>query len=171
MAHRAPVVIANHDERWPGLFAAERARLLGALPAGFEIEHVGSTSVPGLAAKPIVDMLLGGADLAAVDRVLPLLAQLGYDYRPEHEAVLPQRRYLGYPLTRPRQFHLHGVQQGGAFWREHLCFRDRLRAHPTLAAAYAALKRSLAQRFGEDREGYTAAKTGFIQRVLAGQGI
>ena len=168
MAHRAPIVISPYSDAWPRCFAKERDRLLAALPEGFEIEHVGSTSVPGLAAKPIIDMLLGAASLDAIDAVIPVLGSLGYDYRPEHEATFPQRRFLAAPLVRPRRFHLHGVVQGGAFWRDHIAFRDRLRGSAALAAEYAALKRRLARACGDDRGGYTHAKSAFILGVLSG---
>lgn len=168
MNHRAPVVIESYDPDWPAAFEAERGRLLAVLgdPA-FRIEHVGSTSVPGLGAKPIIDMLLGGPSLEAVEARIPDLCACGYDYIPEHEAVLPQRRYLAWPRTRPRRFHLHGVVRGGDFWVDHLLFRDALRASPDRAAAYLALKHELAGRFQDDRESYTEGKTAFITEVVA----
>ncbi|MDO5506612.1 MAG: GrpB family protein [Pseudoxanthomonas suwonensis] len=169
-AHRAPLVVQPWSEAWPRMFEQERERLLAALPAGFVIEHVGSTAVPELAAKPIVDMLLGASRLEAVDAVLPVLAGLGYDYRPEHEDAFPDRRFLAWPMTRPRRFHLHGVRIGGEFWQSHLAFRDRLRADTGLAGEYGTLKQRLVQAFGDDRAGYTAAKSPFIQQVLATRG-
>lgn len=169
MAHRAPLLIEQYSPAWPMTFERERERLLAQLPAGFVLEHIGSTSVPGLAAKSIIDMMLGGPDLAAVDQVVPRLQSLGYDYRPEHEVAFPQRRFLALPLSRPRHFHLHAVQTGAAFWNEHLAFRDRLRADAELADAYAALKRELARQYGDDREGYTLAKSDFIRVALMGK--
>ena len=168
MAHRAPLIIADYSDDWPRQFAAERNRLLAALPTGFDVEHVGSTAVPDLAAKPIIDLMLGAASLSDIEQVLPLLQGLGYDYRPEHEVALPERRFLAWPMTRPRQFHLHAVEIGSPFWHDHLRFRDRLRADPELAQHYAQLKRALAKRHGDDRAAYTEVKSGFIRDVLAG---
>lgn len=168
MVHRATVVLEPYSPDWPRAFEGERERLLAALgdPA-FRIEHVGSTAVPGLGAKPILDLLLGGPSLQAVEARIPDLCACGYDYLPEHEAVLPQRRFLAWPRSRPRRFHLHGVALGGDFWVDHLLFRDALRASPALTAAYLTLKQGLADRFQDDRAAYTEGKTAFITAVVA----
>lgn len=168
MAHRATVVLEPYSPDWPRAFEGERERLLAALsdPA-FRIEHVGSTAVPGLGAKPILDILLGAPSLQAVEARVPDLCACGYDYLPEHEAMLPQRRFLAWPGSRPRRFHLHGVALGSDFWVDHLLFRDALRASPELASAYLDLKRELAARMGDDRAGYTEGKTAFIAAVVA----
>ncbi len=168
MNHRAPVLIEPYGSDWPAVFEAERGRLHAVLgDPTFRIEHIGSTAVPGLGAKPIIDMLLGGPSLEAVEARIPDLCACGYDYIPEHEAVLPQRRFLAWPRTRPRRFHLHGVVLGGDFWVDHLLFRDALRASPERAAAYLDLKRGLAARAGDDRASYTQGKTAFIAAVVA----
>ncbi len=85
---------------------------------------------------------------------------------PEHEAVLPQRRFFAKPVIRPRLFHVHAVAMDNPFFVEHLRFRDALRADPRLAVEYFSLKVELAARFGDDREGYTDAKSSFIQSVV-----
>ncbi|NNL65824.1 MAG: GrpB family protein [Myxococcales bacterium] len=162
------VVVAPWDPAWPARFEHERDRLLPLFePGRVRIEHVGSTAVPGLAAKPIVDVLLGVPTLAEIEARIPALEALGWQYVPEHEEVFPDRRFLARPAARPRSHHLHAVEIGTAFFRDHLAFRDHLRAHPADAAAYAALKRRLAERFRDDRPGYTEAKTAFIEGVLA----
>jgi len=113
----APVVIVPWQPVWAERFAAERARLLALFaPDPVVVEHVGSTAVPGLAAKPIVDMLLGARRLADVERRIPALEAAGWEYVPEHEAVLPERRFLARPRRGPRTHHLHAVEIGGAFW-------------------------------------------------------
>lgn len=167
MAHRAPVEIVPYSPSWAACFAAERGRLAAAFPpAVFRIEHIGSTAVPGLGAKPIIDVLVGGPTLAAVDACIPAMASLGYQYMPEHETTLPQRRFFAWPATRPRQFHVHAVATDSPFFAEHMRFRDALRADARLAAEYHALKVALAARFGDDRDGYTDAKGDFIAHVL-----
>jgi GrpB-like predicted nucleotidyltransferase (UPF0157 family) len=161
-----PVVIADPDPRWPAVFETQRARLSEVLPPGARVEHVGSTSVPGLGAKPIVDILVGVERLGDVERCIPEIEALGYEYVSEYEAQLPQRRYFRRDEAGARAQHLHAVEFDSEFFREHLAFRDALRADPQLARAYETLKRQLAERFGRDREGYTEAKTVFVEAVL-----
>ena len=161
-------MVVPYDPVWVACFSAERERLLALFaPREARIEHVGSTSVPGLAAKPIVDMLLGVRRLADVERRIPVLEARGWEYVPEHEAVFPERRFLARPRRRPRTHHLHAVEIGSRFWNDHLAFRDQLRARPEDAAAYGRLKRELAARHGSDRSAYTEAKTSFVEAILA----
>ena len=154
-----PVVIVGYDPNWPDVYQAEQALILDAIgPHLAALEHVGSTSVPGLAAKPVIDMMAGLRKLADAQGCIGPLAALGYAYRPEYEARLPERRYF----VRP-SFHLHVVERSSDFWVWHLAFRDALRADPR----YALLKRRLAACYGADREGYTEAKSVFIRSVEA----
>ena len=160
---RDEVVIADYDPEWPREFDEEKGRILGAIGESLEVvEHIGSTSVPGLAAKPIIDILL-------VVRPFPLtLAQvdavcgLGYFYKAEHG--ISGRQYF------TKQFwlgthHLHAFSRGNPEIVRHLAFRDYLRVHPAVAREYESLKRELAERFRGRRESYTDAKTGFIRAV------
>lgn len=132
----------------------------------FSIEHVGSTAVPGLGAKPIIDIMLGASALPEVEARIGQLASRGYEYVPEREAQLPERRYFVKPRTRPRTFHLHCVVRGSDFWESHLEFRDFLREHPETAAAYLELKQELAARCRTDRVAYTEGKSAFINSIL-----
>jgi GrpB-like predicted nucleotidyltransferase (UPF0157 family) len=158
----APVEISRYDPSWPALYAAERERLAPLL-AGAEIHHFGSTAVPGLAAKPVIDMIALVQDL---DMPVPLLvSSAGYQFPPAFNATLRHRRFLCYPSASRRTHHLHLVDEPDELERR-LRFRDRLREDPALAREYAALKRALAQRYRDDREAYTAAKAGFIERIL-----
>jgi GrpB-like predicted nucleotidyltransferase (UPF0157 family) len=169
--NQVPVVIVPYDRAWPVRFEAERERLRGLVgPAAARIEHVGSTAVPGLGAKPIIDILVGVHSLAELEARIPSLENAGFEYIAEHERVLPDRRFLAWPTPPPREVHVHAVEIGTPFWVDHLCFRDRLRADPALAAAYGTLKRRLAAEHGSDREAYTEAKAPFILDVLAGTG-
>ena len=167
MAHRAPVVVVPYSNAWPQRFETERA-LLAQIFAGSScfIEHVGSTSVPDLAAKPIIDIMLGISDLAEVNTRLAAMQEDGYEYLPQHETLMPERRFFAKPVTRPRHFHVHVVAHGGAFWTRHLTFRNALRADHELARSYAALKFRLAAEFGDDRDAYTDAKSPFITDVV-----
>ena len=161
-----PVVIADYDRRWLDMYAEEKRQILGAIGEWVvAIEHIGSTSVPGLAAKPIIDIMVGVHALDDAQHCIAPLATIGYVYKPELEADIPERRYFNKgPQSDHR--HLHMVEVSSKFWRDQLVFRDYLRSYPEMAAAYADLKRNLAARFQTDREGYTEAKTEFVQSVL-----
>jgi GrpB-like predicted nucleotidyltransferase (UPF0157 family) len=129
------------------------------------IEHVGSTSVPGLGAKPVIDILVGVPVLVEVEDRIPALEAAGYEYAQEYEKQRPDRRYFRKPRLGPRAFHVHCVVTGGVSWIRHLAFRDHLRAHPESAVAYDHLKRELARRVS--KEEYTEAKSPFVEGVLA----
>lgn len=169
---REDVAIVPYDPHWPELFAAEAAHLRATLPADLlgRIEHFGSTAVPGVAAKPIVDMLIEVRDLEVVRaHVVPVLEAQGYDYiwRPTHGDDGPPF-YAWFirrdPATGVRTHHLHMVEPHFEHWSS-LRFRDHLLAHPDTAAAYVALKRQLATEFPRDRVAYTRGKRQFIDRV------
>jgi len=167
VAQRAPVKLVPYSSQWPSLFEAERVALVSVFPtSAFRIEHIGSTAVVGLGAKPIIDVLIGANSLAEIEARIPAAEALGYQYMPEHEAVLPRRRFFAKPVIRPRLFHVHAVAMDSSFFAEHLRFRDTLRADPRLAAEYFSLNVELAARFGDDREGYTDAKSSFIESVV-----
>jgi len=162
------VVIVPWRPEWADQFVEARDAILPLFESGEAfVEHVGSTAVPGLAAKPIVDMILGVRRLAEVERRIPALEAAGWEYIPDHEAVFPDRRFLARPKPRPRNHHLHAVELGTRFWNDHLVFRDHLRAHAEDARAYGELKRVLAEKHGHDREAYTEAKSDFVRGVLA----
>lgn len=132
-----------------------------------ELHHIGSTAVPGLAAKPVIDMMAVVEDLGAA---LPALVERGgYQYPAAYNAILVGRRWLCYPSPSHRTHHLHLVAHPDELTR-HLRFRDALRDSPQLAHEYATRKRAIATRMPNDREGYTAAKTDFVQRVEAAIG-
>jgi GrpB-like predicted nucleotidyltransferase (UPF0157 family) len=157
----APVEIVEYDPAWPAAYAAERERLAPLLGDGVELHHFGSTAVPGLAAKPVIDMIALVDDLDAP--IAALVQRGGYQYPPAYNATLTHRRFLCYPTAAHRTHHLHLVDKPRELERR-LRFRDRLRADPVLADEYAALKRVLAERYSEDREAYTEAKREFITR-------
>lgn len=161
------VTLQKYDPRWPGLFAAERGRLLSLapqLPARLvDIQHIGSTAVPGLAAKPVIDMLAGVESMAAAEALLAPLCANGYTTSAEFNASLSDRKWLMRWADGHRTHHLHLVVHGGEVWAQRLRFRDALRADSALAARYAALKAELAAKHPHDREAYTEAKAAFVR--------
>jgi GrpB-like predicted nucleotidyltransferase (UPF0157 family) len=160
------VKVVEYDAAWTGAYERERvliAAALGELAAG--IEHVGSTAVPGLAAKPIIDIMVGVRSLAEGERCIGPLEGLGYEYK--GELGIPRRLYFRKTTAGRRSHQIHLVELGRDFWERHILFRDYLREHPEVAQDYAKLKVRLAEQFGTDREGYTEAKTEFIVRALA----
>jgi GrpB-like predicted nucleotidyltransferase (UPF0157 family) len=167
MATSAPVEIVAYDGSWLAHFADEREALQKVLAPWLygPIEHVGSTAVPGLAAKPVIDIMVGVETLdASRDAIGRLEAQLGYCYAPYKTDVM---HWFCKPSPQQRTHHLHLVPVHSRLWVERLAFRDALRADAELARAYAALKLELAARFRDDREAYTEAKSPFVRAVLA----
>jgi GrpB-like predicted nucleotidyltransferase (UPF0157 family) len=160
------VEIAAYDSAWPAAYERERALITGALgDLVAAIEHIGSTAVPGLGAKAILDIMVGVRTLAEGDRCIRPLERLGYEYR--GEAGVPERLYFRKLTDGLRTHHIHMVELGSDFWQRHLLFRDYLREHPDEARDYYELKVRLAERFGTDRLGYNEAKAAFIESALA----
>ena len=165
----ASIVIVDHDERWGEAFASAAADLRVVLePWVVDIEHIGSTSVPGLAAKPVIDIQVGVTSLEASARIVAAVERLGYVYVPEFERDLPKRRYFRRVSSAGRStHHVHLVERTDhEWWHRHIRFRDWLRTHPDDRDRYAALKRSLAAEYRDDKEGYTEAKTAFIAGIV-----
>jgi GrpB-like predicted nucleotidyltransferase (UPF0157 family) len=161
----APVIVAEYDPRWPARSARLRDQLAAALgPLAVRIEHVGSTAVPGLAAKPIIDLDVVIATADDLPAVIERLRLLGYDH--EGDLGVPGREAFSAPPGSPPH-HLYVCPAGSRALARHLALRDRLRADPVAAAAYADLKRALAARFRHDRVAYTEGKTAFIDSLLA----
>jgi GrpB-like predicted nucleotidyltransferase (UPF0157 family) len=161
------IVVSDYDPAWSVTFEQERTSLHTALgPLVLTVEHIGSTAVPGLAAKPIIDLQLSVRSLAeARSSCVEPLQALGYAYMPEYEARLPGELFFrkGQPWTH----HLHVLQGDHPRWRRRVLFRDYLRNHPEVARAYAKLKRDLAAAFDDDMFGYMNAKTAFVAATLA----
>ncbi len=163
-----PVVVAPYSEEWPLWFAEVRAELLLAFaPNHVSVEHIGSTSVPGLSAKPIIDVLLGANSLNAIEATIEVLERLGYEYISKYEAEFPMRRYFVMAAGKSPRVNLHAVVLGSQFWLEHLAFRNALRSSPSLVSQYEELKSKLAAKFAHDRPSYTEAKAPFIRAVIA----
>jgi GrpB-like predicted nucleotidyltransferase (UPF0157 family) len=161
------VRLVPHDPRWAQAYGREAERLRQALGAhALEIAHIGSTAVPGLLAKPLLDIMVAITSLEQRGVVIPLLERIGYEFRP-HDA-LPERLFFIAGAPEARRVNLSLAAWDSAYWRDHLAFRDILRARPEVADAYAHLKADLAARYPDDRLAYTAAKGEFVASVLAG---
>jgi len=172
---REDVALAAYDPRWPELFREEKDHLLSCLPKGLlrRIEHFGSTAVPGLTAKPIIDLLVEVTDLqAARVQIAPLLEAQGYDYfwrptigddGPPFYAWFIKRD----PCTGIRTHHIHMVESDFVEHWDRLFFRDYLIEHPEVAKEYESLKVHLSSAFPKDRVAYTRGKTEFVAQVTA----
>ena len=160
------VVLAAYDPSWPEIFAGEAWAIRQALGTALVgIEHVGSTSVPGLASKPIIDIVVSVTSLEAGTARVPALAALGYDCRGENG--IPGRLFFRKGLVEfKRTHHLHLVEAGHEQWASMLLFRDYLRSHPGATRRYEELKRALAEKFRDNRAAYTKGKADFVQAVL-----
>lgn len=161
------VVVSPYSAEWPELFQNIRKELLSAFETTpVVVEHIGSTSVPGLAAKPVIDILLGAGSLAEIEAKIGKLEDCGFSYVSKYEREIPGRRYFVKSPPASLRIHVHGVEIGGRLWREHLAFRDALRNDSDLLAEYQTLKLRLAQEFAHDKSAYTEAKGPFIKAVL-----
>lgn len=163
------ITICDYDRAWPAEFEQERTRLHTALGSIVTtIEHVGSTAVPGLAAKPIIDMLVGVHNLSeARVRSIEALAALGYTYMADYEAWLPGEMLFRKGTPGPWTHHAHVMERSSPRWDELMLVRDYLRTHHDVATAYGELKKALAAVFQDDIAGFRDAKRPFLQAVMA----
>jgi len=160
-----PIVIVDYDPQWPMLYAEEQRRLLDILGViVLRIEHIGSTSVPGLAAKPIIDISIGVRDRALVTPYIEALGRLGYEEIPILAAL--QRRMFSKGPYNEGTHHVHVTDYGSDIWAQPILFRDYLRAHPAVAKAYGDVKRAAAAKHQNDLDGYHDEKTPFIVQIM-----
>ena len=164
------IVISPYDPSWPIMFEVETQTLERILTPWIvgPIEHVGSTAVPGLAAKPVIDIMVAVATLAASRPAISAAAEAEYMYWPHRADVM---HWFCKPSAVRRTHHLHLIPYGSELWQARLGFRDALRADSDLAKEYAQLKYHLVAKHRYDREAYTESKTEFVQRVLASLGL
>ena len=163
---RGSVQIVPYTPAWATLFEAERARLHHALhPYVLDIQHIGSTAVPGLAAKPILDLGIAVVDESIGIACIPRITALGYAYREYRGA--DQGHFFDLGPEHQLTHYLHLLRIGDPGWWNYLRFRDYLRAHPVARDAYQQLKQDLATEYAADRASYSAAKATFIQHILA----
>ena len=161
-----PVEIVDYDPKWPVLFLQEHELIQAALGTfALDVQHIGSTAVPNLAAKPVIDIVVGVRTLELPPEQVTRLAAIGYEYRGEADVNIDGDIYLRKGAPRTHQLHLSVLD--GEFWTNHLLFREYLREHEDIAKQYEALKRHLAIKHRTERLVYTDAKTDFILEVLA----
>jgi GrpB-like predicted nucleotidyltransferase (UPF0157 family) len=160
----APVEIVPYDPSWPERFEEEEITLRQAIAAWLvgPIEYIGSTAVPGLAAKPVIDIMAGVGTLDASRPAIAALVELGYCYAPYRA---DSEHWFCKPSPAFRTHHLHLIPIGSPRWRESLAFRDYLRSHSQIAGEYEDLKRRLAVEHHFEREAYTEAKGPFVARI------
>ena len=157
------VALVPYDPAWVGKYARERRVLRDVLGSHVEdIQHIGSTAIPGMAAKPIIDIAVAVADIDTVESLVSLLEAVGYEYRGLLNGI---EGHFFFRKGDPREFFLHVFAHQSDFWSQRLTFRDYLISHPDLASRYQALKRRLATEYPNDRSSYTAAKKAFIEEV------
>jgi GrpB-like predicted nucleotidyltransferase (UPF0157 family) len=160
------ITTVDYDPQWAGNFEVEKARLTEALgDVAARIEHIGSTAVSGLAAKPIIDIDIYVRAIEPITLYREPLEALGYVFEFDPEA--PRLHFFGYPAQRPRLFHVHVAELGGQHMESDLAVRDFLRTHPDVAAEYARLKRALTAQHPEDRDAYIAGKAQFMSELQA----
>src|SRR3989344_4219475 len=163
---RRTVSLVPHNNKWFWLFEAEKKRLQKILGKdAIAIEHIGSTSVPGLAAKPVIDISVGLADFKRGRAIIKEMTKAGYAYRPNW-GRLDQHILFAKGNDKSRTHYLHFIKFKGITWKKDILFRDYLRSHPATAKQYGKLKYKLAKFYPNDRGSYTKAKTAFITTVL-----
>jgi GrpB-like predicted nucleotidyltransferase (UPF0157 family) len=161
-----PIRIEPYDDDWPKRYETEADRVRAALgPICRRIEHIGSTAVPGLAAKPVIDIQVSVTSLEPIAEYRGPLETLGYGYR--HDPDMAEHEYFFRDVDGIRVFQIHVCAEGSDWERSHLAFRDHLRANPRVAAEYERLKRDLAERFPMSMDDYLDRKEEWIQPVVA----
>jgi GrpB-like predicted nucleotidyltransferase (UPF0157 family) len=164
-----PIEIKDFDHRWTQTGNRERQtlfKLLSPFSVG-QVEHMGSTSIPGLPAKPIIDLMAEIQSFERLDEISALLHNYEWHYVPYELDNNPWRRFFVKVRDDKRIAHLHLMLEGDERWQKQLLFRDRLRESPQLLDEYKNLKLDLAKKFEHNREAYTEAKSKFIERVLS----
>jgi GrpB-like predicted nucleotidyltransferase (UPF0157 family) len=163
------IVVSDYDRNWPILFEQESTRITQALGSfAVAIEHMGSTAVPGLPSKPIIDLLVGVPSLEeATERCIEPIRSLGYTYMPEYASWLPGELFFRKGPPGPWTHHVHLMEPSHPRWEALLVFRDYLRTHSEAAQAYADIKRALAASSQDDIAAYRTGKNGFVEETTA----
>ena len=160
------IILESYNLNWPILYEQEKRLLLSAAAKwNIKVEHIGSTAIPKIYAKPVIDIMIGVSSLAIADQhLIALIQAIGYDYISEYEQNMPNRRYFEKNNNNIRTYQIHLVEYGSKFWLRHLLFRDYLRSHPNIAKEYEALKLDIAPRFTDSNQ-YSTAKNEFIRKI------
>lgn len=164
-----PIIIVDYNPQWPAMYENEKARILSAIGSKVvAIDHIGSTAVPGLGSKPIIDIMAAVPRMSDSLECIEPLQALGYDYY--YYPEFPERCVFLDGSVGASPHHLHMTEFKSDFWTDKILFRDYLRAHLEVADEYYQLKKEWAIKYGADRdkyEDYTESKTPFIESVLA----
>lgn len=161
----APVIIVKYNPEWPELFIEERERILEKISKlGIHVEHIGSTAVPGLGAKPIIDIMVGIERLSDVDKCITLLKKIGYFFDPKKVDDSSERKALDKSINGTK-IHLFIVEMNTNCWERNIRFREYLRSHPEVAEEYNKLKVELAKKYKNNQIAYTEGKAKFIEKV------
>ncbi|MEK4563904.1 GrpB family protein [Alkalihalobacillus sp. FSL R5-0424] len=165
---KEPIIIEDPNDCWQIKAQAEKNHLFELLRYYHlvEIEHIGSTAVPGLAAKPVIDLMAKVKDFSKIDLIIDILQKNSWIHIPALEGEEEWRKYFIKLHNNKRVAHLHIVEEDSEKWDEHISFREALRSSPTLVKEYAELKKKLASQFTHNREQYTSGKSAFIHSVL-----
>jgi GrpB-like predicted nucleotidyltransferase (UPF0157 family) len=163
------ICVLPSDPAWPGKAARECGELTVRLSScGItRIEHIGSTAVPGLPAKPVIDLIAGIPSFDTIGDIADLLRPSGWHFVPVELDARPGRRFFIKVEDDRRSVHLQFLPEGSTKWKEQILFRDLLRQDKTLREEYTSLKKALADQYSDDREVYTRSKSDFIARALA----
>ncbi len=161
---RGIVKLASNHEKWGELFENERKSLRKMLDDEVLVEHVGSTSISGVIAKPIIDIIIGYPDNALKEKTFKALGQMGYEDRGEQNIPGQQRLFVKGP-EHNRKFYIHVLNKNHERWNSYLLFRDFLRQNKDARDAYNALKKELIKKYADNREQYTKGKEEFINDI------
>lgn len=164
---RAPVILEDYDSSWPRKFEEEKELLLNLIGNWFygSVEHVGSTAIPNMIAKPVIDIIFGVKSLKESRPAIDVLKKNGYEYWPYKEEVM---HWFCKPSDAFRTHHIHLIPFESPLWKERIKFRNILLSNKIIANDYAALKRELSDKYKNDREAYTEKKWPFIKSILQG---
>ena len=160
------IIIEKYNPKWKEKFETEKQLLIKNLKfLDIEIEHIGSTSVKGLGAKPIIDIMIGLKDFNLADQQIEKLEKTGYQYISKYNEIMPERRFFIKEIHGIRTHHLHMVERGKDFWIRHLKFREHLRQNKIYRKEYNRLKKELSKKDWTDGDEYANAKSEFIKKI------
>lgn len=164
--HKRDITVVPYQSGWKDRFKQEADLLCGALgEKALQIEHIGSTSIPGIDAKPIIDIMIAVESLTQAPELVPVLESLGYEHR-AHDTIPERLFFVKESAPEHRTHHLNLAQKDSGFWKNQIAFRDYLRTHPQVAAEYVDLKKRLAEDYARTKQLDPEGKTEFVSRVL-----
>lgn len=162
------IELEPYSPSWLEKFQKEATKIREAIGEGniISIEHIGSTAIPGISAKPIIDIAIGVQSLETAKNFLPVLEKMGYSFWDKNPKKDRMFFVKGLPPNGPRTFHVHIMEASGDELPKRILFREYMRTHPEEADKYEALKKELSEKYKQDREAYTEAKSDFISNVI-----